>query len=182
MDLAVVSKSSGRPAARVEAFLNLSARSPLAIACGRLGRRRVPPWEELACSPSVKILDIPLAIAFLLGTRPARALRRRDMEVDMVVMDRQKVPYLKRHRFGMANTVLLPRDNIPVHIIILISLVTKASSGREEDLLALVASWGLEVVSSSVIFDLTRREPWLARTTNAAQRQSPSRADSGSVR
>ena len=90
MDLAVVSESGGRPAARVEAFLNLSARSPFAIACGQLGRRRVPLWEELArfvsssfapqlvltppsSSPSVKILNIPLAVAFRLGTRPARA-------------------------------------------------------------------------------------------------------------
>ena len=51
----------------------------------------MPPWEELArfvsssfaprvvltppsSSPSVKILDIPLAVAFRLGPRPARAL------------------------------------------------------------------------------------------------------------
>ena len=91
MDLAVVSESGGRPAARVEAFLNLSARSPFAIACRQLGRRRVPLWEELArfvsssfapqlvltppsSSPSVKVLDIPLAVAFRLGPRPARAL------------------------------------------------------------------------------------------------------------
>ena len=90
MDLAVVSESGGRPAARVEAFLNFSARSPFAIACGQLERRRVLLWEELArfvsssfalqlvltppsSSPSVKILNIPLAVAFLLCTRPARA-------------------------------------------------------------------------------------------------------------
>ena len=111
MDLAVVSKSSGRPAARVEAFLNLSARSPFAIACGQLGRRRVPLWEELArfvsssfapqlvltppsSSPSVKILNIPLAVAFRLGTRPARA------------------PWYVESRQSLTSAHLLPRARI----------------------------------------------------------------------
>ncbi|KAL1712044.1 hypothetical protein EV715DRAFT_268165 [Schizophyllum commune] len=197
MDLAVVSKSGGRPAARVEAFLNLSARSPLAVACGRLGRRRVPPWEELACSPSVKILDIPLATAFLLGPRPARALcllpsrsqwicsstlsslpvsdhksaflssslvrqctwsasdananlgyacGKHGLEVDVVAMDRQEVPYSKTHRLGMANTVLLLHNIVPIHIIILISaasLVTKDvnSITRDDDRRAEQVVW-----------------------------------------